>query len=341
MFVSIKTFFLIARFLFVFFFLKDAPVFGEDNTEQLRQVSPDRYPVIELTKELQQITGLQTMEAQSASYRPEFMAFGKAISLQPLLALRHQYLQALTEGASAKAKFIQSEAGVKRVRDLLTHGVAAKRRLQEQQSQWRVDKSQVDANYYKMQAIADEARLSWGKQLTEWALTADSDELDSFLAGQDILLQITMPSNRKLADDIRTIYVDATGNRGKAHEASLISSAPQTDISMQGMSYFFQTPVKEISPGMAVSAWISEDKNAVEGVVIPKSAVLWLMNQQFVYIKSGEMRFSRRLITKAASMNDGYFIEDAIRPGEHVVTKGGQLLLSEELRGQISNEEDD
>lgn len=340
MLVFIQTLFFIARLLILFFFLGNAPVLAEDNTESLPQVSAGRYPVIELTKEAQQIAGLQTMEAQLASHRPEFMAYGKAVNLQPLLALRHQYLQALTEGASAKAKLTQSQEGMKRVQNLLTHGVAPKRRLQEQQAQWRVDKAQVDANQYRLQAIVNEAQLNWGKQLTGWAMTADSNQLDAFLSGQDTLLQITLPSSRSLSDDVRTIFVDIAGNRGKAREARLISPAPQTDVSIQGISYFFRAQANEITPGMSVSAWIPEDQTPIEGVIIPKSAVVWSMDQRFVYIKNNEKRFSRRLIENAAPISDSYFIKGAIIPGEQVVTTGGQLLLSEELRGQIAEDDD-
>jgi hypothetical protein len=330
----------IPRLLILYFFLGNTSILADDDPEPSKHVLSERYPVIELTKEAQHIAGLQTTEVQAARHRPEFMAYGKAVNLQPLLALRHQYLQALTEGASARAKFIQSQEGMNRVQDLLNYGVAPKRRLQEQQSQWRVDKSQVDANHYGLQAIVNEAHLNWGKQLTGWAMTADSGKLETFLSGKEILLQITLPSNRRLPGDVRTVFVDAAGNRSKAREASFVSPAPQADVTVQGISYFFRTHADGLSPGMSVSAWIPENQDAAEGVIIPKSAVIWVMDQQFVYIKKEEKRFSRRLIKNPASMGEGYFIDKVIFPGEQVVTVGGQLLLSEELRGQIAEGDD-
>lgn len=339
MFVISQTLFFIARLL-ILFFTGHAAILAETYPEPPEPASTDRYPVIELSREAQRMAGLQTMEARPVRHRPEFMAYGKAVNLQPLLALRHQYLQALTDGSSAQAKLIQSREGMKRVQDLLTHGVAPKRRLQEQQSQWRVDQSQVDASHYRLQAIVNEARLNWGEPLTGWAMTADSGHLDAFLSGQDILLQITLPSGRRLADGIRTIFVDAAGNRSKAREAGFVSQAPQTDAPIQGISYFFRTQAREILPGMSVSAWIPEDRAAVEGVAVPTSAVLWSMDQQFVYVKNGEKRFSRRLLETPAPMGDGYFISGTILPGEQVVTVGGQLLLSEELRGKIAEDDD-
>lgn len=320
--------------------LPNVTIFADDG-ERIQQVKRvDGYPVIVLDKETQQISGLQVIETLPANYRPEFIVFGKAVNIQPLLVLRNRYLQALTERNSAEAKFTQSEQSVKRMQDLFRHGVAAKRRLQAQQSQWQVDRSQVDATHFQVQAVVDEARLNWGKPLTDWAMTADSDKLDAFLSGQQTLLQITLPSNRQLADDVQTIYVEASGDRSKAQEAGLISMNPQIDNTVQGVSYFFRTQGKAIRTGMSVSAWIPEKKDSVPGVIIPKSALIWSMDQVFVYMKTGEEQFSRRMIGLAAPTADGYFIREGIKPGEHVVSTGGQMLLSEELRGQIPDGDD-
>jgi len=60
-----------------------------------------------------------------------------------------------------------------------------------------------------------------------------------------------------------------------------------------------------------------------------------------VYLKTAEDTFSRRTLEHYSASADGYFIPDGIKPGEQIVTKGAQMLLSEELRGQIPSEDDD
>jgi hypothetical protein len=337
MFLSAATYFLVI-FRAVFWYSLIAVSCYAADSEQAGKI--DGYHVIVLDKETQKLSGLQTMEARAAGYRPEFIAYGKSISIQPLLELRNNYLLALTGSQSAAAKFRQSEQSIKRVEDLYRNGIAAKRRLQEQQSQWQVDKSQVDAAHFQGRAIAGEARLIWGKQLADWAMAADSSRLDVFVSGQKTLLQITLQANRQLPDDVRTIFVEASGDRGKAQEARLISIAPETDNTVQGTGYFFETEGKGISIGMSVSAWIPEQKEPVPGVVIPKSAVIRSMDQMFVYIKTSENQFSRRLLMQAKPAADGYFVGAAIKSGEKIVTTGGQMLLSEELRGQIPDDDE-
>jgi hypothetical protein len=297
--------------------------------------------VIRLDTKAQKLSGIETLTLKPASHHAEFTAYGKAINLQPLLALRSRYLLTLTDRSGAKAKFKQAEQSINRQQDLYRHGVSSKRNLQEQQAQWQFYKAQADATDFQGKAIIDEALLLWGKELTEWVISSNSDKLGIFLSNQKRLLQITLPTNKHLPDTVQTIYVDASGNRGKAHKAELISVATRTETVAQGESYYFQTGDKNIITGMNVTAWIPEQNEQMTGVIIPKSALIWYMDQALVYLKIAEDSFIRCTLEHYSPMADGYFIADAINPGEQVVTKGAQMLLSEELQGQIPNEDDD
>jgi hypothetical protein len=297
--------------------------------------------VIRLDTEAQKLSGIETLTLKPASHHAEFTAYGKVINLQSLLALRSRYLLALTDRSSAQAKFKQAEQSINRQQDLYRHGVSSKRNLQEQQAQWQSYKAQADATHFQGKAIIDEALINWGKELTDWALFSDSDKLGAFLSGRQRLLQITLPTNKHLADNIQTIYIEGSGNRGKAHKAELISAATRTETVAQGESYYFQTGDKNIISGMNITAWIPEASEEMSGVIIPKSALIWYMDQAFVYLKTAEDTFSRRTLNHFSVSANGYFIPDAIKPSEEIVTKGAQMLLSEELRGQIPKEDDD
>ena len=297
--------------------------------------------VIILDPQAQKLSGIETMTLKTVSHIAEFTAHGKAINIQPLLSLRHRYLLALTESTSAKAKLKQAEQNIGRQQDLYSSGVGSKRNLQEQQVQWQTYKAQVDAADFQRKEVIDEMLLNWGKKITEWAMSRHPDQLNAFLSGQQTLLQITLPANKHLPDSIQTIYIGASGNRSQAHKANLISMAAQIESVAQGESYYFQTGDKNIITGMNVTAWIPEQNMHTVGVIIPKSALIWYLDQAFVYLKTAEEAFIRRPIDHYSALADGYFISDAVKPGEQIVTKGAQMLLSEELRGQIPNEDDD
>jgi len=325
-----------------FFMLSVAPVIADDDDKSVANL-PDSSAgqgTIFLAAKAQSVSGLQTITLTSVSDHPEFTAHGKAVNIQPLVELRHRYLVALTERSGATARFKQAEQNIKRQQDLYRDGATSKRNLQVQQAQWQTDKAQVDASGVQGKAIMDEARINWGKKLTEWALSTEAEPLNGFLSGQKTLLQITLPVNKQLANEIQTIYVEASGNRSAATKAELISAAPQTDTTAQGESYFFQTDGRRIRTGMRVAAWIPEQGENRSGVVIPKSALVWYMDQAFVYIKTAAEQFSRRTIDQYSATNGGYFVGSGISAGEQLVVTGGQMLLSEEFRGQIPDEDD-
>lgn len=335
------------------FLLSVSLVFADDDDKPVVNRPGSAEPgTIFLSDKIQSLSGLQTISLSPVSHHAEFTAYGRAVNLQPLIALRHRYLLALTERGGAAARFKQAEQNIKRQQDLYREGATSKRNLQVQQAQWQSDKALVDASAVQSEAIVDEARLSWGKKLTEWALSTNSDKLSAFLSGKQTLLQITLPVNKQLASDIQSIDVEASGNRSAASKAELISAAPQTDATAQGESYFFQTDgrrncsgqscgihTNSIRTGMRVTAWIPEQGENRSGVVIPKSALVWHLDQAFVYIKTAEQQFSRRTVDQYSVTTGGYFVGNGINVGEQLVVTGGQMLLSEEFRGQIPDED--
>jgi hypothetical protein len=320
-----------------FFMLSVAPVIADDDDKPVANAAPG---TIILAAKAQSASDLQTITLTSASDHPEFTAYGKAVNIQQLMELRHRYLVALTERGGATARFKQAEQNIRRQQDLYREGATSKRNLQVQQAQWQTDKALFDASGVQGKAIIDEARLTWGNKLTEWALSADADQLSGFLSGKKTLLHITLPVSKRLANDIHSIEVEASGNRSQAIKAELISAAPQTDATAQGESYFFQADGNHIRTGMRVAAWIPEQGENRSGVVIPKSALIWYMDQAFVYIKTAEEQFSRRPIDHYSATTGGYFVGSGISAGEQLVVTGGQMLLSEEFRGQIPDEDD-
>ena len=303
--------------------------------------SPIKQAQLTVSEDIQKSSAIETLTLKPVNHQTEFIAYGKVLNIQALLALRHRYLLTLTDQRSAQAKFKQSEQNINRQQDLYSSGVSSKRSLQEQQAQWQANQAQVDAVQYQGTAITDEALLLWGNVLTDWMLSNDHSKLDTFLSGRQKLIQITLPSHHHLANTIRSIDVEVSGNRSKAHKAEFISAATHTEVVAQGESYFFKSSEKSLLPGMAISAWIPEQSTAITGVIIPKSALIWYMDQALVFIKTTDTTFSRLVLSHYSPTADGYFVPDTLSANQHLVITGAQMLLSEELRGQIPKKDDD
>ena len=69
----------------------------------------------------------------------------------------------------------------------------------------------------------------------------------------------------------------------------------------------------------------SMQKYADEGVIIPKSAVLWTGRRSVVYVKDDveeQSTFLLRQVTLGPSLPDGYVVLDGLAEGEEIVTNG-------------------
>jgi hypothetical protein len=311
----------------------------DDASDQTEQRTKIDQPSVVINKNAQALSGLKTMIVSSSQHQAEFEIAAKVVSVAPLLALRERYLVAQAELIGAKARLKLMSQNLNRQQDLFRHGVSAKRSVQEQEAQVSSERAQVEVSNVKLTAIANETRLNWGAKLAEWTLSEQTAQLSTFLTGQQHLLQITLPSSKPLAHNIVTVFVDPSGERSKAYSATLISRSTQADNALQGESYFFQTHDDQLRVGMKVSVWIPETTREQSGAVVPESALLWYMDQVYVYIKVDNETFARRLIRSYSSIQDGYFIPEGINTGEEIVITGGQILLSEELRGQIPDED--
>jgi hypothetical protein len=75
---------------------------------------------------------------------------------------------------------------------------------------------------------------------------------------------------------------------------------------------------------------------------IPKESIVWNAGKAWVYIKIAEDKFIRKAVDTNNEDNDGWMIkEDQIKENDEIVISGSQLMLSEEFKYQIKNENDD
>jgi hypothetical protein len=294
---------------------------------------------VTLDKANQIKSGLKTILVGLAQYHAEYGAIGKVISIQSLMEFRESYLVAQADLDSAKARLKQAGQSLKRQQELFRSGIGTGRSVQEQQAQVSADRALVDTSQVRLMAITTEAQLQWGKALAEWVLAETPAELALFLSGQQQLLQVTLPTNKHLADDIRAIAVDLSCVRDKARPATLVSRAPRIDITIPGESYFFKAAGDGITVGSKVAAWVPEPSSGRLSVIVPESALVWHMGQVYVYIKTAQDTFTRRAVKDFSVTQDGFFVNDGITADEEIVATGGQMLLSEELRGQIPDED--
>jgi hypothetical protein len=93
---------------------------------------------------------------------------------------------------------------------------------------------------------------------------------------------------------------------------------------------------------------MDDDKNTKgasskeSGLLIPSTAVVWYGGKAWVYKKQDKENFVRLPINTEHPSKDGWFNQaSVIQANDEIVTSGAQLLLSEEFKYQIKNENED
>ncbi|MDD2762148.1 MAG: hypothetical protein PHH11_17870 [Methylomonas sp.] len=315
-------------------------VFAADDD---KLASPDKLPPSDAASKTESHAnaGIETQPMKPASRQPEFSAFGSVLSLEPLLDLRQQYLTAQAQQDSAAAKYQEADFNLNRTRNLHQHDIVSTRRLQEQQAQWRNDKANLATSGFQQQTLLAASRLQWGDTLTNWFTRNSDKQAEQLLSQRAQLLEIILPAHVSLGENVRHIAVNEHGNRSQAVTATLISPAPRVDPVTQGKRYFFSVEGGNLPFGAHIHAWIPTDAAQNAGVIIPENAVVWHLGQALVFIKTGDGDYKKRLLPEQIQIEGGYFAATGFVAGEEIVTTGAQTLLSQELKKQIPDEDDD
>ncbi len=313
---------------------------ADDELEPAPQII-DGQIAIHLDEQTQKISGLETQRFKPFEFQPEYIAYGKAISIAPLLSTLNQYLTTSAKQASAKARLASAEKTMARLRRLHKNKIVSSQKLQQIQSQWQSDNAIYNEMVNQSKLIINNSHLQWGAKITQWSTGRDSAEFDSLRSGKSTLLTINLAAAAPLLQNIETIFISPKGQRKNAFKASFISILPTVDKFSQGLQYSFITESPAIKPGANFMAWIPLQGKALTGIIIPESAVAWHLGQSFVFIKINNEQFVHKNISPPIKVANGYFITEPIDADDEIVIKGTQMLLSHEFRSQIPDEDDD
>ena len=255
-------------------------------------------------------------------------AFGTVLDLQPLIDLRNRYTTARNDAAAAQAVANASQQELARMKTLYEDRQnVSQKAYQAALSAYAVDRSKTDAAALaerNVQALADQ---QFGPVLARWIADDRSPEFDRLLRRADVLVRIALPSGSRGAPKV--IEVQPIGS--DRQRAEFVSVSAQADPSATGASMIYRVNAP-IPTGTPVVAILPGDGQADEGVFVPASAVVWYAGQTWVYEQASPTAFARERLASPVEMDDGYFVREGLRPGERIVTRGAQLLLSEEQR---------
>jgi hypothetical protein len=320
---------------------------AEHNREQKEQAQKEaRAPrvtvekgrtAIRLSAEEQSQAGIETESLKPARERRKLEVPAMVLDVQGLVNLASSYATAQANLRKAENNLAVSQPEYNRLKSLYTNqqNVSAKA-FQAAEGAFQNDQSSVAAarqdGAYQVAAL----RQRWGNKIAQW-VTGDPPILDRILNREDVLVQVTLPAGGPTTAP-GELFLELPNHQRVA--AQLVSRFPQVDPRIQGPSFLYVTEQQgALAPGLNLVAQVAVGPR-LSGVIIPRSAVVWLNGDSWVYIQTKSAEFTRFAVSTDHPAASGFFVSKGLAPGGRVVSTGAQALLSQEFRSQTGGGEE-
>jgi hypothetical protein len=275
--------------------------------------------IVSLDAATQQVIGLQTTQLKAASLPPEVKAFGRVMDISTLGG-------AVADLATTQAAAQASQAELERVKSLAAQTNASVRALQAAEAAAVHDKTQVDAVRLRLMS-------TWGA-----ALASRSDLpalLQSLGSLKSALIELELPAGESLPQPPTGARIVTLSKQTQPAKAEFIGPSPAVDAQIQGRGFMFlaQSNSLSLAPGAAVTGYLEMAGQAQAGVAVPSAAIVRQNGATWVYVQTSDDKFQRTEVTLERPLEDGWFVQQGLKPEDKVVTAGAQQLLSQELKG--------
>ena len=298
--------------------------------------------VVRVPTESQKASGIATQALRAGTSQAAIEVYGMVMNLQPLAELRGRYLAAAAEARALRAAVVAAESEYQRMEMLHRDDRnVSEQALKAAEARYRTELARQAAAEQGATSIRDAMRSAWGDAIAGWATHADSPILEALLQQRAFLIQLVLPYDLPKSAARRKISVTPTMARENARVARFVADSPQVDPGLPGETFFYVVDGGGFRAGMRVAARVGLGGAPVAGVIIPVQAVVWHAGKAWAYVKQDEQTFARHEVSAAEELDGGWFNAGGFQAGDEVVVSGAQLLLSEELKYQIRNENED
>jgi hypothetical protein len=314
---------------------------GDEDDEEEAIKTPSRVSIqngqtiLTLDADTQSQAGITVTPLKALTSREQVTAPAIVLSGQELVSARTNYVAAKANLEKVRANMEVAQQEYDRLKTLYEDQQnASQKDLQAAQGVLRSDRADVEAAMQDLSLQAAAVRQSWGDLVAKWVVD-DAAALGSLLDQHEFLVQVTLPAG-VVSTLPETISLDVPG---PSHaQAKLISPFPRVDSRIQGIGLLYVTGNHlGLAPGLNLVARLPVGR-PTRGVLIPQSALVWWQGNVWVYQQAAPGRFVRRLVSTDTPLANGLFVSTGFSPGDQIVVRGAQALLSEEFRSQIQPE---
>lgn len=303
----------------------------------------DGRPVVRLSAPSQLASGIALRPLEAAASEESVEAYGVVVNIQGLLDTRGRYLVALGEARARRAALAAAETEFKRMQLLFRDDRnVSEQALRNAEARFRSESAQLAAADAALGALDSALRSAWGDVIAVWAKNPDSAMVKSLLEQRTHLVLVAFPFDLPASALRAGVSIAPVTARDRLRPARHVSEAPQVEALLPGQTFFYLVEGADLRAGTRIVAHANAGGDRQRGVLLPRDAVVWHAGKAWAYVRRDEETFARYAVQATREIGHGWFnLEGDLKPGDEVVVSGAQLLLSEELKFQIRNENED
>jgi hypothetical protein len=296
--------------------------------------------VLALDTATQSRLGLEVTTLAATVTRAQVDSPAVVLPIQDLATFRNSYIATQTQLQKSRVELDVTSKEYTRLKALFEqdHNISEKS-LQSAEGALKANEADERAGEQQENLQKSMVHQEWGGVASKWALE-DSPEFKRILDQRDVLVQVTMQANAT-AEVPKTISLELPGTTRIG--ASFVSPFPRVDPRIQGKSFLYVALAERgLTPGMNLLAHLSVGAQ-MRGLIVPTAAVVWSEGKAWVYQQTASEHFTRRAVPIEVPVERGFFVTQGFSPGDKVVTRGAQALLSEEMlrHGQSGGDTDE
>lgn len=346
--VSIQTIVIVILVWLLAFYARDEyeqQHLAEDDTSEPRSnvIEQDGLQVVNINVATQKNSGILVAPLSPYDYQGKTKALGTVVSIQTLVDYSSQYQALLAQLSLAESVLPNHQLQYQRLKQLNDDDKNVSDKMtQDAYALVVADQVAINTTQQQLSVLKTSIEAQWGSQLT--ALITQQHppaRLRALLKQQEVLVQVSFPLNTPTPNQQSTLTITPIHDHAKPIQAKFVSQSIQSDISNLGKTYYYTAPAEDLRVGMRINVVPEQGlQGSHQGVIVPNEAIVWNAGLAWVYLKTGNQTFLRKPISVNAEVDGGWF-DQSMPVGAEVVVRGAQLLLSEEFKFLIKNENDD
>lgn len=278
------------------------------------------YAAVELNEQVQHNFGIHSVAAVAVQSARQWQASAQVLDASGLVGL-------LADLNAAHASANASSSELRRLEALhQSNSNASLKAVEAARAQAMVDSARI----HSLQA---QLLNSWGSRVIKLSAQSKEQLIQALLSGQQVLVRADVLEQTASAISVGAVRLKSFSD-DPVINAKVLGALPQPQGQSLGKSYLLAASVNqhiELHAGQVLTAEFQDTAHSVQGIRVPKSAVVRWQGQQWVYLEQEAGHYQRVAITVAQWVADDVLISKGIKVGDKVISSGAGLILGAEL----------